>query len=346
MSNIFDPASEILPFFEMTPDLVCIADKEGFFRNINHSVIEKLGYTKDELFSRPIYTFIHPDDRNLTSLRRQELIDGEPLINFENRYITKSGSVVWLHWTSIYFSDRQIVLAIAKDITKRKLLEMELESKYIKFRNLASHFKTRMEKDKKYLAAELHEELAQLASVIKMDINVIKANADGLSAAASDRINHALSVTELMINTIRRITFSVSPGILHDLGLNETLHWLGKEFSLLNEISCDVKSNFNESSVSYDVKLDLFRICQESLTNILTHSSAGNVSIVVDQLPHEVCLSITDDGKGFDTNAVHPGAGIMSMQELAHSINANFKIDSELGKGTLVSVTLPLHNDQ
>ena len=55
MSNIFDPASELLPFFEMTPDLVCIADKEGYFRNINNSVIEKLGYTKEELFSRPIH---------------------------------------------------------------------------------------------------------------------------------------------------------------------------------------------------------------------------------------------------------------------------------------------------
>ncbi|MGZ5191664.1 MAG: PAS domain S-box protein, partial [Flavisolibacter sp.] len=75
------------PFFEMTPDLVCIADKEGYFKKINHSVIKKLEYTREELFARPISTFIHPDDKDITRSTREEMLNGTALINFQNRYI-------------------------------------------------------------------------------------------------------------------------------------------------------------------------------------------------------------------------------------------------------------------
>src|SRR5687768_3861580 len=167
---------EMFALFELTPDLVCIAGKDGFLRKINPAVIQKLGYTTEELYTRPIASFIHPEDRNMTAQVRAKLLSGEALLNFQNRYITKDGAIVWLEWTSIYIPDKEIVFAIAKDITKRKLQEKEIEDKYKKFKSLATHFKKSIEEDRKYLAVELHEELAQLASVVKMDIHWIKDN--------------------------------------------------------------------------------------------------------------------------------------------------------------------------
>src|SRR5688500_12547546 len=139
-----DPAHlelEFFPLFQKTPDLVCIADKAGFFKIVNDAVIEKLGYSEEELFSKPISSFIHPEDKELTSIRRSELLSGKALLNFQNRYVTKTGAIIWLHWTSIYFPDKEIVFAIAKDITEIKLIEKEVEEKYRKFQNLAIHFK-------------------------------------------------------------------------------------------------------------------------------------------------------------------------------------------------------------
>ena len=88
MTDLIDLNFEIPPFFEMTPDLVCIAGKDGFFRKVNHAVIEKLGYTEEELFARPISSFMHPEDRELTLEHRTKLIYGQPLINFQNRYVS------------------------------------------------------------------------------------------------------------------------------------------------------------------------------------------------------------------------------------------------------------------
>src|SRR5215216_1005705 len=94
-------------FLEKTPALVCVAGKDGFFKKVNPAVVQKLGFTEQELFARPISSFIHPDDRDLTNDRRTNLLKGQPLLNFENRYITKDGQIIWLAWTSIYFSDKE-----------------------------------------------------------------------------------------------------------------------------------------------------------------------------------------------------------------------------------------------
>lgn len=330
---------EIAPFFEVTPDLVCIAGKDGFFRKVNHAVVEKLGYTKEELFAAPISTFIHEMDRERTSEHRNKLLNGNPLINFQNRYISKSGKVIWLDWTSIYFPDREMVFAIAKDVTERKLVEEEIEAKYNKFKSLATHFKNRFEKDKKFLAVELHEELAQLAAVVKMNIDWINNN-EALSTASAKMLEHASVVMKLLITSIRRISFSMSPNMLDDLGLSETLRWLCKEFSILNSIPCDFECDYEEDNLSHEIKLDFFRICQESLNNIMYHAEASNVLIQIQDNENHVFLSISDNGKGFEMDKERELTSFSAIRERANSINGQLTIKSDLGKGTTVCVSI------
>src|ERR1700752_1680268 len=99
MPELMNLESEMFSFFELTPDLVCIAGKDGFFRRVNPAVIDKLGYTEAELFTAPVSAFIHPEDREKTRRRRLKLLQGKALLNFENRYLTKKGKIVWLAWT-------------------------------------------------------------------------------------------------------------------------------------------------------------------------------------------------------------------------------------------------------
>ncbi|MGN6164694.1 MAG: sensor histidine kinase [Flavisolibacter sp.] len=325
---------------ELTPDLVCIADRAGYFKKVNQSVIDTLEYSEEELFASPIATFIHPEDKNLTRRKRARLLQGEALVNFENRYIAKSGKVVWLHWTSIYFPDKEVVLAIAKNVTEKKKAEKEIEEKYNKFKSLATHFKSSLEKDRKYLAIELHEELAQLASVVKMDINWIQDNSPDLPDASKSRIDHALAVSDLLINAMRRISFSMSPNMLEDLGLNETLEWLCKEFAILNGIPCVFESRCDEELLSYETQLDFFRICQEALKNIMTHAEATAVKVCVELTNDKICLSVTDDGKGFELKENVDAPGLTNMRERAASINGQLDIKTEAGKGTRICITV------
>jgi PAS domain S-box-containing protein len=327
-------------FFEMTPDLVCIAGRDGFFRKVNPSVINKLGYTEEELMASPISSFIYPEDKPLTQHKREELLDGKPLVNFQNRYVTKTGGIVWLEWTSIYFSDRQVVFAIAKDITERKGIEIEIEGKYKKFKSLASHFKSSIEEDRKYLANELHEELAQLASVLKMDLEWISRHDTDRPPSSKNRMEHALGISNLLIKTIRRISFSISPNMLEHLGLNATLEWHCKEFSILNGIPCSFESAYEEKDLTEEIKTDLFRICQESLMNILLHAQAGHVKIAIEDAGNKIQLIVTDDGKGFAVDQQKQRSGLIRMRERAASINGQLTIQSDAGKGTRICVTI------
>jgi PAS domain S-box-containing protein len=88
-------------FFELTPDLMCIAGYDGYFRKINSAVSKTLGYSMDELYSRPINDFVHEGDKDITAKVRHELTRSKPLLNFENRYVRKDGEIVWLSWTSL-----------------------------------------------------------------------------------------------------------------------------------------------------------------------------------------------------------------------------------------------------
>ena len=131
-------------FFIVTPDLVWIAGKDGFIKNVNPAVCRKLGYSLEELVNKPVKDFIHPADIEKTLQNRFRLFQGDVLYNFCNRYISKAGDIIWLEWTSVFIEERGIVLGIAKDITDRKKIEEEVESEYIKFKGLASHFKNLM----------------------------------------------------------------------------------------------------------------------------------------------------------------------------------------------------------
>ena len=340
MIGMKDSEFEMFAFFERTPVLVCIAGKDGYFRNVNPAVIDKLGYPKEELFSKPISSFIYHDDRILTEQERTKLLQGKTLMNFQNRYVTKSGVIVWLEWNSIYFPEREVVFAIAKDISERKQVEKEIEEKYTRFKSLATHFKSKIEQERKYLAIELHEELAQLAAVVKMDIDIVNNSQYALSPQAKKRIEHALAVTDLLINTIRRISFSISPRMLEEIGLDETLKWHCNEFAMLNGIPCSFESSYDEAVLSREIKLDFFRICQEALSNVMYHAEADNAEIKILDTGDKIRLAISDDGKGFDLKNEDHSSGLTSMKERAASINGKLIVRSKPGKGTEVSVEI------
>lgn len=332
---------EMFSFFELTPDLVCIVSKEGFFRKVNPAVSKLLGYSEEELMAIPVSSFIHPEDKEFTGSERAKLLSGQALLNFQNRYVSKTGEIIWLEWTSIYLTNKEVVFAIAKDITRKKEQEKKLEEKYKKFKSLATHFKNSIEKDKRYLAIELHEELAQLASVVKMDIDWLSTNLPSISESSKSRIEHALMASNLLINTIRRISFSISPNMLDDLGLNEVLKWLCREFSILSGIPCLYEGAYKEDDLTHEVQLDFFRICQEALSNVLYHAQAKNVTISLKEAGDTIQLTIKDDGRGFKMNKKKHTSGLTNMQERSASINGRLQVESKIGKGTKICVSVP-----
>jgi PAS domain S-box-containing protein len=321
-------AEDLLMLFETTPDLVCIADKTGYFKNFNSAVQKTLGYTREELLAQPIATHMHPDDREMTLNRRAQLLKGDTMVNFQNRYITKKGNIIWLEWTSVYLPERELVFAIAKDITARKEMEHQVLEEFVKLKQQATQFKTNLEKDRKYVAAELHEDLAQLATSVKVDIDWISSNVNA-PAETKKRIDHAMVSADLLIDTIRRISFSISPGMLDDLGLEATLEWYCNEFSTSNGIDCSFESKYDESKLSKEVSLDLFRICQQVLYNVKEHGCSDKLKISIKEKSGKVVLTI-EGVKGDVIGAT----GVMSIHERAASFGGRCVVEGNKVKVT------------
>lgn len=110
-------------FFRLSHDNLCIAGYDGYFRKVNPAFVKLLGYSEEELFAVPISTFVHPQDKKLTAETRSLILNDQPLLNFENRYITKTGEIVWLSWTSIPDHTKELIYAVSKNITHKKKLE-------------------------------------------------------------------------------------------------------------------------------------------------------------------------------------------------------------------------------
>ncbi len=332
-----EPVHEWSAFFDITPDLFIVAGKDGYFQKVNPSVIEKLGYSQEELLSRPIAEFIHPEDREMTAKIRAELLAGKPLMNFENRYLNYKGDIVWLHWTSIYLPGSEVVFAIAKDITRRRNMEEEIREKYNKFKNLATHFKTSQEKDRKQFSYHLQEDVAQLASVIKMDLSSI--NASALPGDVQERIEHSLVVTDMLIQSTQRISFGISPRMLEDFGLDDTLDWLCVEFSRLYKIPCRYTAEYDSSIVSEEMQNDFFRLCQDALLHVLDHATAQSIQIYFEGVPEEFCITMSDTGEGFHINR-QECPGYVQVKEQANSINGNVQLMNQSGGGTMMCITI------
>lgn len=333
---------DLLTLFSMTPDLVCIAGENGYFIDFNPAVPVTLGYTRDELFSHPISYFMHPEDREMTLAQRAKLLKGESLLNFQNRYLAKNGNVIWLEWTSVFVPGRNIVFAIAKNITSRKNAEMEMLDQV---RNSAAHFKSNLEKDRKLLAAELHEELAQLAYVLKIEMDTIRSEYSSLPKEMRNKIDHAYTVTDLFLSTIQRISFSISPSILEDLGLEVTIEWYCTEYSKETGINYTFFGNYNEEELNPAIKLDLFRICQEVLMNIKLKAKAKQVNISIEETHKEIILIIRDNGKScwFEKDA---GQFQTSIQARVASMSASFEPHFNSSYGNEITIKVPKDNSK
>ncbi|MBO9684787.1 MAG: hypothetical protein J7502_19305, partial [Flavisolibacter sp.] len=153
------------------------------------------------------------------------------------------------------------------------------------------------------------------------------------------RTNHAMDTCQLLINKIRRLSYSISPSRVEELGLEAVLRTLCNEFSEQTGIPCNYESSYNEEVLDYEVKLDLLRIFQEALLNVMHHAQATRVDIKLEEKKNKIELSIVDNGKGFQRKNTQR-FGLRNMHGRAASINGKLQIKSKQKQGTSVTVSV------
>lgn len=309
-----------------------------------------LGWTKGML--TPDYemflSMVHPDDRNYYLLKQKEILGAGQSMDAEYRLILRNGKIKYVHTRSTVIYDEEgkaaSIEGILQDVTDRRKTEEEMLEMNLQLKELSRHLQCVREEERRYLAREVHDELGQLASAVKMDVDWLYLKTESSEEKFRSRAAQASATCDLMISTIRKIASDLRPGMLDELGLNASLEWKCNRFAQMNGIACDFYSNVDEAQLDSFEKTELFRICQESLTNVLRHAKATKVTITLTDKGDVIRLLIADDGCGFDTMVKTHHLGLIGMKERAISINGKFIITSQPGLGTVINVTLPSRN--
>lgn len=308
------------------------------------------------LFERPVHVFrqaperflecIHVDDQESYLNSMKESIATFRDWNWEGRLVLSDERVKWIAWraTPRTLSGPSVLWdGVVLDITDTKKAQEELSHYRDRLRQLLSREHTLMEQERASIAAEIHDEFGSLLMALKMNLHTVASTVLSGQPDLAERFDAMSGLIGEAVGTIRRIATELRPRILDDFGLVAAMEWHIQEFKRHTGIECELTSDDPLPDLPPDLATALFRILQESLTNIARHSGAKRVQVHVGQADEELQLLIRDDGRGLDyrSAARHDARGIFGMRERALRHSGTFEIHGAPGKGTVVSVRMP-----
>ncbi|MDI1339416.1 PAS domain-containing sensor histidine kinase [Polaromonas sp.] len=233
-------------------------------------------------------------------------------------------------------ADGKLYTVILRDVTERVRAQQERSA-------FAAAVNAAREEEKTRVARELHDELAQSLTALKMDTLWVRDNTLTEPDVARAKLTDMLGMVDGMVASTRRIAADLRPLLLDDLGLLAAIEWLIHSFSQRTGVACSLSAG-EELELQEPYATAVFRIVQEALANVAKHAAATEVAVAIGSLPGEITLSVRDNGGGFVTGMPRKpqSLGLMGLHERAQLLNGRVSIDSAPGQGTRIGVTIPL----
>ncbi len=247
--------------------------------------------------------------------------------------------------TKLSKGEEPLVLLILQDITDRKLAEEQLKTSYDKMWALSKRVLQGQEEDRSRLARELHDEVGQALTAVKLDLQMLGDELFKLEGPFDKKLSQSIEMVDSTLKLVRKHSGLLRPPALDDMGLITAVKEMARGFGNRTKINTNVTSNGFVSRLSKDLETALFRCIQEALTNVARHSKAQNVTIDLKYEPQKVSVLIQDDGQGFrlekaETSTDH--IGLVGMQERVEHLQGDIIIESYPGEGTNIYITVPL----
>ena len=197
------------------------------------------------------------------------------------------------------------------------------------------------------MAREIHDELGQQLTALKMDISWVMKKISETNIVPAEKFSSIISLTDNTIKTVRKISSSLRPSVLDDLGLVAALEWQSNEFESRSGIKCSFSLDTEPHECDRNVALTIFRVYQEALTNITRHAHATKVEAHLSCDDQHVKMTVADNGEGFDVEKVKAKKtfGLIGMKERAEITGGSLNIESKPGSGTIITMILPLLPD-
>jgi signal transduction histidine kinase len=237
-----------------------------------------------------------------------------------------------------------VIDQLKEEIAERKVAEEKLNVSYEEIRYLSEHLRDIRELERKHIAREIHDELGQQLTVLKMEIGTLIKKVPLPDDIIRGRLVSFSGLIDQIIQSVRKISSELRPSLLDDLGLPAAISWQLEEMEKHFGIQTHFEEPSEEWALSDPVNTNLFRILQEALTNIVRHSKATDVNVGLRYSDDSIILQVNDNGVGFMIDGVDKGGtlGIIGMRERASIIGGKLEIKTSPGQGTQIVITVPV----
>ncbi len=309
------------------------------------------GRTRDSLYpnSRSFLETVHEDDRERIRSAYEDEIGNRVSPELEYRIVRPDGSIRWIsdRGFSIRDDTGQVsrFVRITEDVTERKRTAEELQYSFAELRALAAKLQSIREEERTRVAREIHDELGQALTAIKIDLSSFIFEHRHDSKAPPEKADAILKLVDQTIQSVRRISTELRPGILDDLGLFAAIEWATEDFEGRTGAKCHLVLPPDELLIDEERATALFRIFQETLTNVARHANATQLDIQLLGDNGYLSLEVRDNGKGLSEDQLFgsKSLGILGMRERALLLGGELTISGSPGKGTSVKARIPLN---
>lgn len=329
-----------------TSNIVMVSNPNGRIEWVNDAFQRTMGFQPHEVVGKNAHTFAI-EGKSQSEWTRKALeasTQGTPFSG-EIQKRTKHGAPLWLFVEAQpLFNNEQLThyFYIETDITHKKGEFEKLEKSELAVKMLNVELQRSIEKERRRIAHEIHDDLGQKLMGMKMLIGTLLKYLDG-NIEALDRIRWIMDDLNSCIAKIRDFTAELHPNILDTLGLMPALKWLAKDFETRTGINVTTEVEGETRNVDYDTSIGFYRISQEALNNVLKHAAASDVTIHAALKKESIQVSIIDNGIGINSDDPNPdGFGLFGMRERARLMGAEIAIHGLPSKGTRVVVTKTL----
>ena len=334
--------------FHNAPALIAITDfASGTYIEVNEEFLRVSGFTREELIGRK-----SAEVGWLGAEERERFVERFPtlgrIVELEMTFRTKGGErlVGLVKGEQIVIAGRRCLLTITVDITARKLSEQQLLEYQHRLQSLAAELSRAEQEERRRLATLLHADVIQSLALSSIKLGTLRKSLS--NAGQRSCLDSARSLIEQAIQSTRSLTFQLSPPILHELGLEPALDWLAEQFTGQHGLRCQFGSDAQPKPLTEEVARVLFAAVRELLMNVVKHAQATQAEVSACREGATICLSVTDNGVGFDTAAAAGrggktgGFGLLNIRERLAHLGGSCDLQSEPGHGTRVVLRAPL----